>query len=130
MVTLTWGVSQSREAARAAGQEDSEGTVGKERHVTQTPRDPWQGGDQGLYPLWSPRGGSPRSPLGNPTPHLPSLLLQPCPHAHGAHMALRSRNRYTNSPTPSKWPWVKPIEMARVVPSLWLPKPALGWPPG
>lgn len=53
MVTLTWGVSQSREAARAAGQ-DREDTVGKERHVTHTRRDPGQGGDH-LHHLWSPR---------------------------------------------------------------------------
>lgn len=32
MVTLTWRVSQGREAAGVVGQEHSEGTVGKERH--------------------------------------------------------------------------------------------------
>lgn len=32
MVTLTWRVSQGREAARVVAQEHSEGTVGKERH--------------------------------------------------------------------------------------------------
>lgn len=125
MVTLTWRLSQSREEAKVAGQE----TVRAKRDMlhTQTARDPWQGRDQGLYHLWSPRGHS--SPLGNPSPHLPPLLLQPCLHAHGAHMALKSRNRYPNSPIPCKWSWVKAIEMA-VAPSLWVPKSASGWPPG
>lgn len=62
--------------------------MGEERHVTQTPRDPWQGGHQGLYHPVEPQTTQPLLSTGesHPTsPPSPAPALSACPWCpHGS----------------------------------------------